>query len=121
ARGAGPAARRACDATQPRQGVATRGAARARGRLDGDLERAQPRVGHPLARDVSDVALETIGHGLALSASPGTSPRPRASRTARSTATGTASAASASAWSGVAGAAAAVLTAKTTSPSNRVP
>src|SRR5207248_9378478 len=117
----GRAARRSGDAAQLVQGVATRRTAHQRGGLHGDLEHAQPRVGHPLPRHVSDVALETIGHGVAPSARPGTSPTPRASRTARSTATGTTSAASASTWSGVAGAAAAVPPAKTTSPSHRAP
>src|SRR5207249_7047199 len=29
--------------------------------LDRHLEHAEPRIGHPLARDVRDVALETVG------------------------------------------------------------
>ncbi len=83
------------------------------------LEDAEARVGNPFATHVGQIALEAVRHAPP-PASPGMSFIPRASCTARSTATGTACAASASAWSGVAAGTAAVLTAKTTSPSNRV-
>ena len=134
------------DAPQLSQSVAARGAAVQVLGLDGHLEHAEPRIGHPFPRDVRDIAPETVSHGRRgnleaclsgvptlghsgsptwhqelSSASPGISPTPRASRTARSTAVGTASAARASACSGVAGTTAAVLTANTRSPSNRVP
>src|SRR5205823_5959440 len=58
----GGVVRRGGDAPQLVQGVATRGTPGERGRQDGHVEHTEPRVGHPLARHVSDVALEMIGH-----------------------------------------------------------
>src|SRR5213596_1686430 len=114
------------DAPQRSQGFAAGGAPGHALRLDRHLEHAEPRIRYPLARDIRDIALETLGHvhsraPLARSPNPGISPMPRASRTARSTAIGTARAARASVCRGVAGVAVAVLTANTTSPSNSVP
>src|SRR2546426_147976 len=109
------------DAPQRSQSFAAGGAPGQALRLDRHLEHAEPRIRYPLARDIRDIAVETLGHRPPLSARPGMSRSPRASRTARSTAIGTARAARASVCRGVAGAAVAVLTANTTSPSNRVP
>jgi len=51
------------DAPQGSQGVAAGGAAGQTLGLDRHLEHAEPRIGHPLARDVRDVAVDTISHG----------------------------------------------------------